>query len=189
MNFDTIHFNLSEEAFLLKSLNEVTKVWARASGKASFNLSVNDGQAQLQLGFQLGLPNDYHLPPPRPATPRYKGSVRKERDRLPAAEHQARLSAASSLNSKLAAPATVESPSTASVVPPPCPTPSSTAVPASPMATSSSKPKVPEPTIAVPASQPTSIAAASVATLLTTSTATKTSSKPAVSASLPTLAS
>ena len=151
MDFNTIQFSLSEEAFLLKSLNEVTKVWARASGKANFNLSVQDGQAHLQLGFQLGLPHNYHLPPPpRPSAQRYKGSVRRERDRLRAAEHQARLSASPTSTLKVAvpatpplpastssntptraAPATVKSPTTGSVVPSPCSTPSSTAVSAS----------------------------------------------------------
>ena len=92
---NTTTFSLSEEAFLLSSLKEVTKVCARASGKASFNLSVQDGQAHLQLGFQLGLPGDDHLPPQPHHHDLYphrrKGSVRKERDRIRAAEHQARI--------------------------------------------------------------------------------------------------
>ena len=76
---NTFPFSLSEEAFLLDSLREVTKVWGRASGKASFNLSIEDGQANLHLGFQLGLPGDLHLPLPHhdPSPPKYKGSVRR----------------------------------------------------------------------------------------------------------------
>ena len=81
-------FSLSEEAFLLNSLCEVTNVWASQSGQASFNFSVQDGQAHLQLGFQLGLPGDLHLPYKEVSYPRYKGSVRKQRDHQ---EHQARL--------------------------------------------------------------------------------------------------
>ena len=83
-------FSLSEEAFLLKSLSEVTKVWASATGKATFNFSVQDGQAHLQLGFQLGRPGNHHLPPQPPGSNKTKTSFRKERDRLRAAEHQAR---------------------------------------------------------------------------------------------------
>ena len=91
MSCNSIPFSLSEEAFLLNSLHEVTKVWARATGKATFNLSVQDGQAHLQLGFQLGMPGDPHLPPYQPSKPRFKTSVRKERDRVRAAEHQAKI--------------------------------------------------------------------------------------------------
>ena len=91
MSCNSIPFSLSEEAFLLNSLHEVTKVWARATGKATFNLSVQDGQAHLQLGFQLGMPGDPHLPPHQPSKPRFKTSVRKERDRVRAAEHQAKI--------------------------------------------------------------------------------------------------
>ena len=83
-------FSLSEEAFLLKSLSEVTKVWASATGKATFNFSVQEGQAHLQLGFQLGRPGNHHLPPQPPGSNKTKTSFRKERDRLRAAEHQAR---------------------------------------------------------------------------------------------------
>ena len=110
----TIPFSLSEEAFLLKSLREVTKVWARASGQANFNLSIQDGQAHLQLGFQLGLPGDPHIPPSSSPPPpsRFKSSVRKERDRLRAAEHQARLLATSIASSNIAVSASESVPST-----------------------------------------------------------------------------
>ena len=108
MNNDTTPFSLSEEAFLFNSLREVTKVWARASGKATFNFSVQDGQAHLQLGFQLGLPRDPHIPSQQHhqniSSPRRKGSARKEHDRERAAQHQARLKASTS-TSKLAVPA------------------------------------------------------------------------------------
>ena len=88
MSFNRIPFTLSEEAFLLNSLHEVTKVWASATGKATFNLSVQDGQAHLQLGFQLGMPGDHHLQPHQPRN--QKTTLRKERDRQRAAEHQAK---------------------------------------------------------------------------------------------------
>ena len=51
---------MSEEAFLLRSLMEVTMVWQRGTGQASFNLNIKDGQANLQLSFQLGKPEDHH---------------------------------------------------------------------------------------------------------------------------------
>ena len=66
MNSDTIMntmFSLSEEAFLLRSLKEVVLVWTRGSGQASFNLTVEDGRANLQLGLQLGSPSDNHIAP------------------------------------------------------------------------------------------------------------------------------
>ena len=90
MSCNSIPFSLSEEAFLLNSLSEVTKVWARSTGKATFNFSVQDGQAHLQLGFQLGMPGDPHLPPHPPCLPKTKTSIRRERDRQRAAEHQAK---------------------------------------------------------------------------------------------------
>ena len=82
-------------------------VLASASGKASFNLSVHDGKANLQLGFQLGLPGDLHLPHQnrQHVSPKFKGSVRKERDRVRAAEHQAKLRRNSGSDSDLAVPA------------------------------------------------------------------------------------
>ena len=54
-------FSYSEEAFILSSLREVSKVWARGTGHATFNLNIVDGFANLQLGFTLGRPSDPHL--------------------------------------------------------------------------------------------------------------------------------
>ena len=96
-------FNLSEEAFILSSLNEVVRVWARGYGQASFNLNIKDGVADLQLGFQLGHPADphlhqqsephHHLPPehhPNRKKKRRKGPARRESDRVRAEQHRAR---------------------------------------------------------------------------------------------------
>ena len=69
-------FNLSEEAFLLTSIREVIKVWSH-HGQANFNLSVKDGKADLQLGFQLGHPGDPHLDKEHQ---RYKSPAKKEKD-------------------------------------------------------------------------------------------------------------
>ena len=194
-------FSLSEEAFLLNSLREVTKVWASQSGKASFNFSVQDGQAHLQLGFQLGLPGDHHLPPSEVSSPRYKGSVRKQRDRMRAAEHQARLKtpqttpqskvavpATSSVDStsasnssqaiSTAAPAETVSRTTASVE---VPSPSSMAASASPTITVTTSILTPRSTPAItstaaPASSPcTTTAVPAVASSTTTETSTVTS--------------
>ena len=98
---------MSEEAFLLTSLHEVVKVWTRGSGQASFNLKVKNGEADLQLNFHLGHPNDEHLrhevfepvhPPPNhpheenlPQQRRKKSANRRQRDRERAAQHQAHL--------------------------------------------------------------------------------------------------
>ena len=112
-------FSLSEEAFLLSSLKEVVLVWTRGSGQASFNLSVKDGKADLQLGFQLGQPSDNHLSPDQFELPphhqgpqeeqdlhivhRHKSSSRRKRGRDRAAAHQARTGTAAAGSSKQAA--------------------------------------------------------------------------------------
>ena len=72
------NFNLSEEAFLLSSLKEVVHVWARGKGHATFNLSIVDGIADLQLGFRLGSPTDPHLqePPKKPPVKRKKSPAK-----------------------------------------------------------------------------------------------------------------
>ena len=92
-------FNYSEEAFLLSTLKEVTKIWAKGKGQASFHLDISDGCADLQLKFKLGNPCDLHcdVDPPQPHPVheqprhrRWKGPGRRERDRLRAQEHQAK---------------------------------------------------------------------------------------------------
>jgi hypothetical protein len=93
-------FSLTEEAFLLRSLREVVNVWASGSGQATFNLNISNGSADLNLGFQLGLPTESHLNPQHhqhepvfcPKTPmsnRRKSPSQRRRDRLRAAKHQA----------------------------------------------------------------------------------------------------
>ena len=74
----------------------MTKIWQRGTGHASFNLQVNDGQADLQLSFKLGKPDDPHLPLPSKKT-RGKGEKQRERDRARAAAHHAKLAAASAV--------------------------------------------------------------------------------------------
>ena len=103
------HF--TEEAFLLSSLNEIVKVWARGSGQAKFDLSICDGVADLSLNFKLGRPSDQHCDPsPQPSqhdepdaqhegeepgqeplrpVPQCKSQARRERNRLRAARHRA----------------------------------------------------------------------------------------------------
>ena len=74
----------------------MTLIWHRGTGHASFNLQVNDGQADLQLSFKLGKPDDPHLPLPSKKT-RGKGEKQRERDRARAAAHHAKLAAASAV--------------------------------------------------------------------------------------------
>ena len=100
----------SEEAFILNSLHEVVKVWARGSGQAKFDLNICDGVAELSLNFKLGHPSDKHCDhhhfvqqrddldaqheedqgqePFRPVRPR-KSRAQRERNRLRAARHRA----------------------------------------------------------------------------------------------------
>ena len=72
-------FNVTEESFLLRSLQEVVMVWKVGTGQATFNLSINKGKADLQLGFQLGHADDLHLQ--QPQQQKQKGMKRQERDR------------------------------------------------------------------------------------------------------------
>ena len=58
--------NNTEEAFLLSSLNEVVKVWARGFGQAKFDLIICDGVADVSLNFKLGHPSDQHWDPTHP---------------------------------------------------------------------------------------------------------------------------
>ena len=103
---NTTTFSYTEEAFLLSSLHEVVKVWARGSDQASFDLKINCGVAQLTLGFQLGHPASPHCDHPPPQPPfcphheahglepeqprrrrRNKGPARRKRDQLRAEMH------------------------------------------------------------------------------------------------------
>ena len=94
----TSTFTLSEEAFLLSSLSEVVKVWARGSGQANFNLSIDDGVADLQLNFKLGHPTAAHIhqehcEPVYPPHHQEGGHLpnKRNRDCARAAQHQTRL--------------------------------------------------------------------------------------------------
>ena len=69
-------------------------VWQRVSCRATYYLQIKDGQANLQLSFQLGKLDDHHLPAPTPRT-KSKGERQKERDRERAAAHHSRYTAAS----------------------------------------------------------------------------------------------
>jgi hypothetical protein len=46
---NTTNCSYSEEAFLLNSLHEVVKVWASGSGKADFQLKIDNGTAEPEL--------------------------------------------------------------------------------------------------------------------------------------------
>ena len=56
-------FSQCEEAFLLKSVQNVIDMWARGLGQARMNFAVKKGQAELQLFYQLGHPDALHLVP------------------------------------------------------------------------------------------------------------------------------
>ena len=103
-------FSLCEEAFLLKNVQNVIDVWARGSGLARLNFCARNGQAELQLFYQLGHPEASHLPhqPPAPPAPdlshpsrptRHKSQRRILKDRRRAAEFQARRRAENSSDS------------------------------------------------------------------------------------------
>ena len=108
----TTNTNYTEEAFLLSSLQEVVKVWARGFGEAQFDLKICDGVADLSLNFKLGHPSDQHIEPVhQPPDPHHhahhedfengqethrpphqrqrRGPAQRERNRLRAARHRA----------------------------------------------------------------------------------------------------
>ena len=61
--YNSTNSNYTEEAFLLSSLQEVVKVWARGFGQAKFDLNICDGVADLSLNFKLGHPSEPHCEP------------------------------------------------------------------------------------------------------------------------------
>ena len=164
-------FSLTEEAFLLNSLHEIVKIWARGSGKASFSLDVSDGQANLSLGIQLGHPGDQHYDPgaqPCHLPPhdqqqdvdqkkrRHKGPKRREKDRARAAAHQTRLQSEAAAPAKLdtADPGVVMLPFSGKLLPL-YPKPSAAPLPSTPSTTSSTmSPNTPKKLLST--SQPTS---------------------------------
>ena len=97
--------SFTEEAFLFSSFQEADKVWRKGSGQATFSLQIDDGKAELQLSFKLGQPCDLHFEPYVPLVQdhdhdyvgqpcrhhRRKGPARREKDRLRAVKHQARI--------------------------------------------------------------------------------------------------
>ena len=104
--------SFTEEAFLLSSLQEVVRVWARGFGSANFSFQVSDGGAELNLSFPMGRPSDPHvLPVQPPSVPdqhhqdsmpavlpvlqkkrrrKQKSANRRERDRQRAQDFQAK---------------------------------------------------------------------------------------------------
>ena len=107
--YNSTNSNYTEEAFLLSSLQEVVKVWARGIGQAKFDLNICDGVADLSLNFKLGHPSEPHCEPvhlhphhshphhhqqeygqetPHP-NPHRKSRSQRERNRLRAAKHRA----------------------------------------------------------------------------------------------------
>ena len=85
-----LSYNQSEEAFLLTCVNEVIKVWS-SHGQATLNISIEEGQAALHLGFQLGEPRDPHQLPVHAQPSRYKSQARRDKDKYRAAAHQDKL--------------------------------------------------------------------------------------------------
>ena len=78
---------MTEESFLLRSLQEVVLVWKGGTSQATFNFTINKGSADLQLGFQLGQAEDLHLH--QPQQQKQKGERRQERNRARSQAHHA----------------------------------------------------------------------------------------------------
>ena len=95
-----MNFGNTEEAFVLSTLKEFVKIWGSGS-HANLNLECLNGNAWVKLAFQLGSPASQHYLPhhapqtiPLPHQPRRrkpKGPARREKDRVRAAAHRARL--------------------------------------------------------------------------------------------------
>ena len=127
----------TEEAFLLSSLNEVVKVWARGSGQAKFDLSICDGVADLSINFKLGHPSDEHCdhqtlqPDPHDAqhegeepgqeplrpVPQRKSQAGQERNQLRAARHRTATAAAAESAESAAASTDVILPFKGKIIP------------------------------------------------------------------------
>ena len=58
-----VPFSQCEEAFLFKNVQNVIDIWARGLGQARLNFEVKRGRAELQLFYQLGHPEAFHLVP------------------------------------------------------------------------------------------------------------------------------
>ena len=92
-----VPFSECEEAFLLTNIRHVINVWSRGSGQARLNFCVRNGQAELSLSYQLGHPEESHLPTQPPhhhqephlPHPRRKSQKRRLRDNIRAANFQA----------------------------------------------------------------------------------------------------
>ena len=125
-------FNQTEEDFLLSCVQEVFKVWS-SHGKADLNISVNNGQAAVHLDLQLREPNQLHTcghhkqEKAYPLPWKYKSPVKKEKDRVRAAEHQRKLKQ-SQFPFSAASPSTIPT-SAASAATPTFSSSSSTTVP------------------------------------------------------------
>ena len=100
-------------------------VWQRGTGQATYNLQIKDGQANLQLSFQLGRPDDPHLPPPDVPRTRHKGKRQKERDCARAAAHHARRAADTAVTAAgtVSEASATEGPPGTPIFTPPPPTP------------------------------------------------------------------
>ena len=101
-------FSAEKRIFLLSKLDEVIKLWERGYGQGSFYFTVDNGVPSLHTGLQVGLEDD-HVPDLQQPQPCHQGfqdphsQTRKKRVRGPAqmaknrkraADHQARIRAA-----------------------------------------------------------------------------------------------
>ena len=99
-------FHQLKREFLHRQLDEVIAIWARGSGQGKFKLSVDEGIPDLQFGIQLNFQDaPLHKPPHNPhehphKTKRRRGPARQSRDRIRAADHQAKSTVAASVTAE-----------------------------------------------------------------------------------------
>ena len=92
--------------FLHRQLDEVIAIWARGSGQGKFQLTVAEGVPDLQFGIHLNFQDaPLHKPHHNPHqhhhhTKRRRGPARQSRDRLRAAQHQAKSAVAASVTAE-----------------------------------------------------------------------------------------
>ena len=96
MDDNASSFTFQKREFLHKQLDDILRLWYRASGQGTFFFSVSEGNPNFQYGIQLDFDEDLPEPDhhsnhhqPQHSAVRRRGPARQARDRARAARFQA----------------------------------------------------------------------------------------------------